>query len=169
MKAFILLFAFFSVSAGGYAQKFAYVDTHYITEQMPQYKSAQRQLDTLVKRWQEEIEAEQKKLEALKQNLADEKAWLTEAQIKAQKADIEAAQKEIEQLQVKRFGADGDLFKQQKILVKPIQNAIWQAVQQVAKRGGYDFIFDKGSDLIMLYSNDKWDVSADVLQIVSHK
>lgn len=112
MKAFILPLAFFSVSAGGYAEEFAYVDTHYITEQMPQYKSAQHQLDTLVKRWQEEIEA---------------------------------AQKEIEQLQVKRFGPDGEVLKQQKILLKPTQNTIWQAVQRVAKSGAMTLSLTKAA------------------------
>lgn len=168
MRKLVLCLALLALAASGQAQRFAYVDTDYIIGKMPQYKAAQQQLNKLVEQWQKEIQSKQQTLDTLRQKLADEAVLLSPDEHKARSAEIEKKQKELEKLQLKRFGTDGELFKKQKELVKPIQNLIWQAVRKVAVKKHYDFIFDKGSDLIMLYTNSKWDVSREVLKMLQH-
>jgi len=150
------------------AQKFAYVDTEYILGQIPEYKSAQAELDKVSVQWQKEIEAKYTEIDKMYKAYEAEQILLTEDMKKKREADIVAKEKEAKDLQKQRFGVDGELFKKRQELVKPIQDKVYNAVKTVAEKGGYSVIFDKAGEMTMLYANAKNDKSDDVLQTMGY-
>lgn len=162
-KKIIFIFAFLMIGLGVNAQKWAYVDTEYILQKLPKYREAQSQLDKMARDWQKEIDAEIRVLKKLKVSLENERVLLTKDLIDEREVQISEKISNIENLQQKRFGAEGDLITQRKQLVKPIQDQVFNAVQSIAKKRRYDAVFDKSSDLIMLYYNKKYDISDKVL------
>ncbi|MGB6093893.1 MAG: OmpH family outer membrane protein [Moheibacter sp.] len=145
------------------AQRFGYVDTDYILENLPEYVQAQNNLRTKTEQWNREIQTREDILNQRQADFLNEKVLLTEEQIKKEEENLEFERKEIQNLREKRYGQGGDLIKLRVSLVKPIQDQIYLAVDQVAKKKNYSFIFDKGSDLIMIYTDPKFDISRDVL------
>ncbi len=161
-KLFIALFVLLSTSA--FTQKIAYVDTQYILDNIPDYKMAQDQLDELSKKWQKEIEAELATIDKMyKQFQAD--AVLLPEDIKKKKEDeIIQKEKEIKALQKKRFGQDGDLFKKREELIKPIQDKIFNAIEELSTENAYSIVFDKAGSLTIMYASSKIDISDKVLE-----
>lgn len=145
------------------AQRFGYVDTGYILENLPSYQQAQRNLENQTRQWNQEIQNRQANLNRREADFLNEKVLLTDEQIKKEEAEIKEEQKAIHSLQEQRYGQNGDLIRLRKALVKPIQDQVWNAVKQVADRRNYGFVFDKGSSLIMVYTDPKFDISRDVL------
>ncbi|MCE3279013.1 MAG: outer rane chaperone Skp (OmpH) [Bacteroidetes bacterium] len=170
MKKIILTFgiAFASCFAAS-AQKFAYVDTEYILGQIPEYKSAQAELDKISVQWQKEIEAKYAEIDKMYKAYQAEQILLTEDMKKKREGDIVAKEKEAKDLQKLRFGVDGELFKKRQELVKPIQDKVYNAVKGVAEKGGYSIIFDKAGDVTMLYASSKNDKSDEVLTQMGYK
>ncbi|KAA3642638.1 MAG: OmpH family outer membrane protein [Bacteroidetes bacterium] len=152
-----------------YAQKFAYIDTEYILQNIPDYKEAQKQLDGFSSQWQKEIEAKQKKIEKMYQDYQAEEILLTEQMKNKRREDILEKEQEVIEFKKEKFGIDGELFKKRKELVKPIQEKIYKAVQETANVSKYAIIFDKASGLSMVYSNPKYDKSDDVLRRMGFK
>lgn len=148
------------------AQKFCYVDTQYILENLPEYTNSQNRLKTQTENWQKEIEAKQENLTKVQAAFEAEKILLTAEQVKEQEKKIADELKAIKDLQEKRYGPTGDLVFMRRALVKPIQDQIYNATKQVADKRGYSFVFDKGSDLIMIYTDPKFDISRDVLNVL---
>ena len=172
MKKLILIVALvLATSAATYAQaqKIAYVDTEYILGQIPEYKAAQAELDKTSIQWQKEIEAKYAEIDKMYKAYQAEQILLTEDMKKKREADIVSKEKEAKDLQKQRFGVDGELFKKRQELVKPIQDKVYNAIKTVAEKGGYAIIFDKSSDLTMLYTNSKFDKSDDVLENLGYK
>lgn len=151
------------------AQKFAYVDTEYILGQIPEYKSAQAELDKISVQWQKEIEAKYAEIDKMYKAYQAEQILLTEDMKKKREGDIVAKEKEAKDLQKLRFGVDGELFKKRQELVKPIQDKVYNAVKSVAEKGGYSIIFDKAGDVTMLYASSKNDKSDEVLKQMGYK
>ncbi len=145
------------------AQRFGYVDTDYILENLPQYTQAQQRLKTQTEQWNQEVQNRQEAVDKRHADFLNEKVLLTEEQIKKEQEDIDFEIKSIKELQEKRYGQGGDLIKLRQSLVKPIQDQVWNAVKTVAEKRNYGFIFDKGSDLIMVYTDPKFDISREVL------
>ncbi len=152
-----------------FAQKFAYVDTEYILANIPEYKSAQAELDKISVQWQKEIEAKYSEIDKLYKAYQAEQILLTEDMKKKRENEIIAKEKEAKDLQKQKFGVDGELFKKRQELVKPIQDKVYNAVKVIAEKGTYAVIFDKSSDLTMLYANDKYDKSNEVLESLGYK
>jgi outer membrane protein len=150
--------------AGAFAQKFAYVDSDYILGQIPKYKEAQSELDKISTTWQKEIEAKFQEVDKLYKNYQQEQILLTEELKKKREAEIVAKEKEAKDLQKSKFGVDGELFKKRQELVKPIQDEVYNAVKKMAETGNFAIIFDKSSDLTMLYANPKYDESDKILE-----
>ena len=146
-----------------YAQKFAYVDTEYILSQMPEYRSAQNDLNQLSKDWQSEIDAKFAEIDEMYKLYQAEKVLLTKDMQTKRENEIIEKEREAKALQNQRFGFEGDLYKKRQELIKPIQDKVFEAINKVAKENGLDFIFDKSSDLVMLVSNPKYDRSDEVL------
>lgn len=163
MKNLILSILFFGIMIPAGAQRFGYVDTDYILENLPQYNQAQQRLKTQTEQWNQEIQNRQETLNKRQADFLNEKVLLTEEQIKKEQQEIDTEMSEIKQLQEKRYGQEGDLIKLRKALVKPIQDQVWIAVKDVAEKRNYGFVFDKGSDLIMVYTDPKFDISREVL------
>jgi outer membrane protein len=151
------------------AQKYAYVNSEYILENIPEYKTAQQSLDNLSVTWQKEIEDKYAIIDKLYKAYQAEQVLLTEEMKKRRQDEITSKEKDVKDLQKQRFGYDGDLFKKKQELVKPIQDKIYNAVKKMATDQSYAVIFDKSSDLIMLYTNPKYDKSNDILLAMGYK
>lgn len=162
----IVLICLSSVVAAQKPQRVAYIDMNYILENVPEYASAQSQLDAKVKTWQQKLDALSDEIEQLKTDLSNEKSLLTKELISEREEDIAIKEEEFRRLQQAYFGPTGDLFQMRKQFVKPVQDQVYNAIQDIAAKKRYDFVFDKSSDLIMLYSNSKYDISELVLNAI---
>lgn len=151
------------------AQKFCYVDTDYILAQSPAYQSAQTELNNLSIQWQKEVEAKFAEIDVMYKNFNQEKILMTDELRVKREAEIVQKEKEAKDFQKSKFGVDGELFKKRQELIKPIQDQVFTAVKQMAERDGYGVVFDKASDLTMLYTNPKYDKSDEVLEILGWK
>ncbi len=157
------------VSTASFAQrgqKIGYVDLEYILENIPEYAQAQTQLDQKVVKWQQKLDKLKAEIETMKIDLSNEKALLTDALIEERLEDIAIIEEEFKKTEMAYFSSDGDLFFYRKLLVKPIQDQVYNAVQEIGKARGYEIIFDKSSDLIMLYTSKKADISDLVLKSI---
>ena len=162
MKKFFLLFVLSLSVTSLSAQRnqiIAYIDMEYILENVPEYLEAQNTLDSKVTKWKKKLDDQARHIEVLKTDLANEKAILTKEIIEEKEEEITLKQEELRRLEATYFGPRGDMFLIRKQLVKPIQDQVYNAIQGIAKRKRYDFVFEKSSDLIMLYSNKKYDIS----------
>lgn len=162
-KIFVVLILVFIGTFSVSAQRFAYVDTEYILDLMPQYKSAQKQLDQLSEDWQKELEKKQQAIDKIVKDFQAEQVLLTEELRKKREQEIKDKEKELKEYRNQKFGYEGELFKKRQELIKPIQDKVFDAVQKIAKQNALDFIFAKSGELIMLYSNAKYDKSDEVL------
>ncbi len=147
-----------------FAQKVAYVDTEYILSQVPEYKTAQEELDKISAQWQKEIELKYAEISKMHTAYEVEQILLTEEMKKRREADIKEKEKEVRELQKQKYGTDGELFKKRQELIKPVQDKIYNAIKIIATKGSYSIIFDKASSLTMLYTSDKLDKSDAVLK-----
>ena len=168
MKKIKFLILFFVITNYSLAQKFAYVDTDYILAKIPEYNQAQDKLDNYSKGWQEEIEMTMQKIEKMYRSYQSEQILLTEEMKSARENMIFAEEKKVQDLQIKYFGPEGMLFSKRQELIKPIQDKIYDAIQQVATNNIYSVIFDSSSDLIMLYTNNNLDKSDKVLELMGY-
>ena len=168
MKKIKFLILFFVITNYSLAQKFAYVDTDYILAKIPEYNQAQDKLDNYSKGWQEEIEMTMQKIEKMYRSYQSEQILLTEEMKSARENMIFAEEKKVQDLQIKYFGPEGMLFSKRQELIKPIQDKIYDAIQQIATNNKYSVIFDSSSDLIMLYTNNNLDKSDKVLELMGY-
>lgn len=167
-KKLFLLIVILMTSIGTYAQKFAYVDSDYILSKMPEFIQAEEKIDDFSKEWQSEIELAYEEVEQMYRDYQSEQVLLTsEMKTKREEAIMEK-EKSVQSLQQKYFGNNGDLYKKRQDLIKPIQDRIFDAVQQLAASNKYSIIFDASSDLIMLYSNPDLDKSDKVLELMGY-
>ncbi len=162
----ILLICIYFNSFAQKGQRIAYVDMNYILENIPEYVEAQSRLDSKVINWQQKLDALSSEIETLKTDLSNEKPLLTKDLISEREEDIEIKVKEFKRLQIAFFGPSGDLFQLRKQLAEPVQNQVYNSIQEIAKNKRYDVVFDKSSDLIMLYTNSKFDISELVLNSI---
>jgi Skp family chaperone for outer membrane proteins len=166
-RVLFILIIFISFSSFAQkAQRIGYIDMNYILENIPEYQEAQAGIDAKIKTWQKKLDVLTNEIETQKTDLSNEQALLTEELIKERKEDIEIKEKELRRLQIAYFGPTGDLFQLRKQFAKPVQDQVYNAIQEIAKRKQYDFVLDKSSDLILLYSNDKFDISELVLNSI---
>ena len=162
-KIVVLMFALILAASLGKAQKFAYVDSQYILDNIPEFAEAQAQLDELSNQWQKEIDTKFTDLDKMYKEFQAQAVLLPEDMKKKKEQEIVDAEKEAKNLQRQRFGKDGDLFKKRQELVKPIQEKIYNAIQDIATNSNYAVIFDKGGSLSILFANPKYDISDEVL------
>ena len=167
-KTILTILIVISAVAFTFAQKYAYVDTEYILKNIPEYTDAQELLDDLSVKWQKEIETKIAEVKDLYQKFQAEEVLLPEdLKIKRENEIIEK-EKELNDFKREKFGQDGELFKKRQELVQPIQEQIYNAIEEIAKIKNYAFVFDKGGNLSILYSDPKFDISDDVLDEVGN-
>jgi outer membrane protein len=146
------------------AQKFAYVDSKYILSHIPEYQQAQAEINKLSTQWQKDIENKYETIAKLETSLQAEKILLTDEMKQKREQEIETKRQEAKDMQKAKFGINGELFKKREELVKPIQDQIYEAIQEVASTSALMVVFDKASDSNMLYTNPKHDISDKVLK-----
>lgn len=164
---FLALIVANTSQAQGKTTRIGYIDMEYILENVADYKEAKSQLEIKAQKWKQEIEAKKLNINTLKENLKAEKALLTKELIDERETEIKFLENEMLDYQQKQFGADGNLIRQKSALAKPIQDQVFTAVQDIAEAKNYDFIFDKSSDLTMLFSNKRFDISDQVIRILN--
>lgn len=168
LKTLLIAIAFFAASPV-FAQKYAYIDSQYILDNISEYKAANQQLDQLSIAWQKEIEAKYAVIDKLYKDYQAEQILLTEDMKKKREQEITTKEKEVKEFQKSKFGYEGELFKKKQELVKPLQDKIYNAVKKIATEQSYAVIFDKSGDLVMLYTNPKYDKSDDILASMGYK
>jgi outer membrane protein len=154
-----LLFAGFA-----HAQRYAVIDTKYILDRMPEYKSAQTNLDAIADGWQKEISKQEAELNKMYVDFEAEKVMLSDELRKKREDQLFVKEKALRDLQRQRFGFEGDLFKKRQELIKPVQDKVYNAVQKLAVQRGYDFILDKSEGITVIFADPKLEKSEDVLK-----
>ncbi|MBI4946423.1 MAG: OmpH family outer membrane protein [Bacteroidetes bacterium] len=174
-RAIILTAVFLSplfwrgVGGEAIAQKTAYVDLDYILTNIPEYKSAQEQLDQISLGWQKEIEGKLAIVDRLYKSFQAEEILLTQDMKKKREDEIITKEKEAKELQKQRFGVDGDLYKKRQELVKPIQDKVYNAIKELAEKQMIAIMFNKSAELNILFANPKYDKSDEVLEAMGYK
>jgi len=164
MKKVVLLLVFtFAMATCAFAQRFAFVDSDYILKHVPEYVAVQKQLASLSDQWQKEVDNRSQEIERLYKAYEADKVLMTVDMKKRREAEISDKEKAVKEFQRQKFGPDGDLAKKSSSLIKPIQDRLTKAIQAVAESDNLDMIFDKNSEIIMLYANPRLDKSADVI------
>lgn len=170
-KQFLFMFLALIVANTSNAQtrttRIGYIDMEYILENVSDYKEAKAQLELKAQKWKQEIEAKKLDITTLKEGLKAERALLTKELIDERETEIKFLEDEMLSYQEKQFGANGNLMHQKASLAKPIQDQVFTAVQDIAEAKNYDFIFDKSSDLTMLFSNKRFDISDQVIRVLN--
>ena len=170
MKRIIFLFTTISFAFGTLlAQKVAYVDIQYILKNLPQYETANEQLSMISKRWQKEIETLEQEARLLETNYQTEQIFLSPDLKNKREEEILQKQQEALELKRKYFGKDGELFKKREALLKPIQDEIYTAIQDIANEKRYDIVKDRSADQSLIYMSSKLDISDIVLQKLGAK
>tara|TARA_B100000427_G_C15486488_1_gene585546 strand:+ start:710 stop:1219 length:510 start_codon:yes stop_codon:yes gene_type:complete len=167
-RLFLIILTAFCIISNIQAQKFAYVDTDYILNKIPEFKQAQDKLDDFSNDWQSEIESKYEDVEKMYRAYQQEQVLLTDEMRKKREEAIINKENNVKKLQQKYFGPEGALYAKRKELIKPIQDRINDAIEQLAEKNKYQAIFDSSSDIIMLYKDNKLDKSDQVLELMGY-
>ncbi len=146
------------------AQRYAVIDSKYILEKLPEYKAAQQKLNDFSAQWQQEIDKKSADLDKMYKDYDAEQVMLGDDLKKKREDELFNKEKELRDLQKKRFGFEGDIFKKRQELIKPIQDKVYNAVQKIAVAKLYDFILDKSEGITVIFADPKLDRSDDVLK-----
>ena len=152
------------VALGIQAQRYAVIDSKYILEKIPDYKEAQGKLDEFSRLWQQELDQKQTAVDKMFKDYDAEQIMLPDNLKKKREDELYNKEKELRDLQRKRFGFEGDLFRKRQELIKPIQDRVYNAVQKLAVDKQYDFILDKSEGITVIFADPKLDKSEDVLK-----
>ena len=164
---FIFLLLFVGILNAQRGIKIGYIDTEYILENLPEYSQVSNRLEEKAADWKREIEDRSRNIEQQKESLNSERILMTDEMIQEIEQEIIFQEEELSEFQLKRFGPRGDLIIQKQQLVQPIQDQIFNAIKELAKSRNYDFIFDKSADVVMLYSDKRYDLSDQILRTIS--
>ncbi len=162
-KIFLLLILVFGTTFG-FSQKYAYIDSDYILENIQEYKDAKTKLDKLAEIWTQEIEERYKVIKEKKEAFDREEILLPKEEREKRLKEIEDLEAETMQLQKQRFGVNGDYFQKRRELIKPLQDRVYEALAEVASKKKYSFVFDKANQSNLVYADPKTDLSDDVLK-----
>ncbi len=163
-KILIIACSLLLITFSATAQRYAVIDSKYILDKLPDYAAAQKMLDQFSEQWQQEIDQKQALVDKMFKDYEAEQVMLSEVLKKKREDELYNKEKELRDLQKKRFGFEGDLFKKRQELIKPIQDRVYNAVQKLAVEKQYDFILDKSEGITVIFADPKLDRSADVLR-----
>lgn len=163
MKKRLFFFLALSLFTTAHAQKFGYVDTDYVLSKVTEYGEAQAEIDKLSKGWEEEIKTMSAEIESMYDELQAEEVLLTADMKKLKRDDIAKKEEELKAYQKKIFGFEGLFFLKKKELIKPVQDKIFEAIEQVCKEQRLAIMFDKAGDLVMIYTDPRHDYTDYVL------
>lgn len=159
---FVILLLFLTNTS--FAQKFGYVDSEFILSKVPAYNTAQKEIDKLSANWQKDIEGMYQNIDKMYKSYQAEEVLLTEEMKKKRQDEIVEKEKEVKEYQKKIFGFEGTVFKKRQELIKPVQDEVYDAIEKVAKKRQLQIVFDKSSELVMLYTNPVHDYTEYVLE-----
>ena len=163
-KLLILATCFLLLATVSNAQRYAVIDSKYILDKLPEYKDAQKLLDQFSEQWQQEVDQKQALMDKMYKEYEAEQVMLSDVLKKKREDELYNKEKELRDLQKKRFGFEGDLFKKRQELIKPIQDRVYNAVQKLAVEKQYDFILDKSEGITVIFADPKLDKSADIIR-----
>lgn len=170
MKKIALVTSIAFVSfVSAFSQKYAFVDTEYILNNIPNYKAAQEEIDKLSTQYETEVKGLYEAIDKMWKEYQAEKVLLTDEMKSKREEQIITKERDAKKAQNDYFGEDGLLFKKRQELIKPIQDEVYNAVKDLANEGGYAVIFDSSSGPVMLYTNPRYDISDQVLQRLGYK
>lgn len=170
MKKLLILLTFLSLALSpALAQRFAYVDSEYILKHIPEYVSAQKQLDDLSQQWQEEVDKRYSEIERLYRAYQNDQVLLNDDMRRRREDEIVNKEREVKEFQREKFGYEGELFQQRIRLIQPIQERVANAISDIASSQGLDLILDKGSEVTFLYANPRLDKSNDIVTKLGFK
>ncbi|MBI1806463.1 MAG: OmpH family outer membrane protein [Ignavibacteria bacterium] len=160
----ILIFAIVPLQQASAQAKIAWVNSQAIMDKLPEAQDAQRQIDNLVAEWQSDLAKMQNEWQKKYEEYDKKKLILTD-QLRAQsEKELQDLDKKIADYRTKKFGQNGELFNKQNELMKPVQNKIFKVIQDIAKEDDYDYVFDKSGDILLMYTNDKYDLTSKVYE-----
>jgi outer membrane protein len=168
-KIFLAVFVFLFTAFVVQAQRYAVIDSKYILEKLPEYKESQERLNQYSEEWQKEIEQKQAAVDKMLKDFDAEQVMLSDELKKKREDELYNREKEVRDLQKKRFGFEGDLFKKRQELIKPIQDKVYTAIQKLAVEKSFDFILDKSEGITVIFADPKLDRSDDVLKYLGVK
>ncbi len=168
-KIVFIISCFLLVAVISNAQRYAVIDSKYILEKLPEYKESQTKLDQFSNQWQQEIEKKQADLDRMYKDYDAELVMLADVLKKKREDELYNREKEVRDLQKRRFGFEGDLFKKRQELIKPIQDKVYVAIQKLAIERSYDFILDKSEGITVIFADPKLDRSDEVLKFLGVK
>lgn len=145
-------------------QKIGYVDSEFILGETPEYATVQQQLDRMAQEWQQELEDRREEVDAMFREYQARELLYTGEERQRKRDEIMRAEDEVERLRMQYFGPEGDLFEQQEQLMRPIQEKVLAAIEEIAEREGYDYVFDKGGDFLFMFAREQYDLSEAVLE-----
>lgn len=145
-------------------QRIGYVDSEYIFSQLPAYTTVQQTLERQAQQWQREVEERQEEVDALFREYQARELLYTQQERQQRREEIVAAEREVETLRTRYFGPDGELFRQQETLMRPIQEQLLTTIDEIAVRDDYAYVFDKSGDFLFLYARERDDLSDEVLR-----
>jgi outer membrane protein len=163
-KILLIIMSFLGFPFSNHAQRWAVLDTKYILNKMPEYKDAQKLLDQTSELWQKEIDDKQATIDKMNKDFESEQVMLTDTLRKKREDQLFNMTKEVRDLQRRRFGFEGDLFKKRQELIKPVQDKVYNAIQKIAVNRLYDIILDKSEGITVIFSDPKLDISEEVLK-----
>ncbi|MDR0371371.1 MAG: OmpH family outer membrane protein [Prevotellaceae bacterium] len=163
-KLFVTIIIFCSITVSGFAQKFAMVDMEYIMKNIPSYESTTEQLNLVSRQWRSEIEQKMQEVQKLYKDYQTELIFLSEDQKASREEEIIQKEKETQELKRNYFGPEGELFKKRESLMKPIQDEIFNAIQEISREQNLDLVLDRTSAVSVIYSTPKIDISDAVLK-----
>ena len=168
MRTLISILFFLAIGFGATAQKMAYIDTDYILGKLPAYEQANQQLDELSQKWHQRIEQAYAEVQQMFKQYQAEEALYSDDMKKRKEDELLAKEQAIRELENKYFGPEGELFKKRQELIAPIQDELFEAVKTVADQGNYAIVFDKASGVNIIYAQERYDISDDVLKILGN-
>ncbi len=163
-KVFLIISFIAGMFINSSAQKFAMVDMEYIMKNIPSFETANEQINQISKKWQSEVEIQLQEVQKMYKNYQTEMVFLSDDMKVKREEEIIAKEKEANELKKKYFGAEGELFKKRQSLMKPIQDEVYTAIQEISKEKDFGMVFDKGSSMNIIFTSPKLDVSDLVLQ-----
>ncbi len=164
MRVLSLLLLVLSVAVPAMAQqRIAYVDSEFLLDQITEYRTAQSNLDRLAQQWQGELDQLQREVDELVRDFEARELLFTDEERDRKRQEIVAKEQELESRRIQRFGPEGELFREQQRQMRPIQERVLEAIDQVARDEDYDFVFDRSGDFLFLYAKTDHDISDLVL------
>ncbi len=163
MRTLLLLLLAWAALPASAQQRIAYVDSEFVLDQVTEYRTAQANLDNLAQQWQTELDGLQRELDELVRDYEARELLFTDEERERKRQEIAAKEQEVESRRIQRFGPEGELFREQQRQMRPIQERVLEAIDEVAKEEDYDYVFDKSGDFLFLYARPQLDISDLVL------